>query len=458
LEFQQRYNTRFLKGLSIILPILFWLGVLFLRVQASDTPINWTVELFTLLAIALGAFLFSTWIFQIIRQREREIQERSTQLADLYEASIILTTELELGIVLERVVELACKLANAKYGALGVLDEDGKHIEQFITVGIPHEQRDKMGDFPLGHGLLGVLIKKGEAVRIPSIPQDKRAVGFPKNHPRMGALLGVPIRSKGKVIGDLYLTDKIVEEGNSSDEFSARDQRILEMFASQAAIAIENAQLYRKTRQLAILKERERFGMDLHDGIIQSIYAIGLMLDDTHHRLEEDPLVAKDGINDAIRGLNIVIRDLRNYILDLRPQRFQGRDLRQGLVELARDLRANSFLTVHLDITEGDYGALPEESTVEILHIVQEALSNVRKHARASAVDIHLQQQIDFWQLEIIDDGVGITPEQEANGQGNGLKNMRERARALHANYLIGNGENGGTQLTIKIPRALPKI
>ena len=192
--------------------------------------------------------------------------------------------------------------------------------------------------------------------------------------------------------------------------------------------------------------------MDLHDGIIQSIYAIGLMLEDTQHRLDEDLETARQGLVKAIQGLNEVIRDIRNYILDLRPQRFQGRDLKEGLNELARDLRANSFLEVNLHLDGADSITLSPEKTVEILHIVQEALSNIRKHAYATRVDVSLSSSDGWVTLEISDDGVGLTEEKISNSSGSGLRNMRERTQILGGRIQFVTPEEGGTRVVLSVP------
>jgi signal transduction histidine kinase len=210
--------------------------------------------------------------------------------------------------------------------------------------------------------------------------------------------------------------------------------------------------LYRQTQQLAILEERERFGMDLHDGIIQSIYAIGLMLEDGQLRLANEPEVAHDRISRAVHDLNDVIRDIRNYILDLRPQRFQGRDLVGGLEELTRDLRANTFLDVKLRTDSDGQAVLSPEQTVEILHIVQETLTNVRKHARASRVEVALKRTADHLQLVIEDNGVGLNSGRTQSKGGNGLHNMRERAQSLGANIQFEAGKPNGTRVVLDIP------
>lgn len=450
----KRLSTKWLRWLTVILPVAFWIIQLNLRTIFFDEHRTVEGDLFAIGVMALGAIIFSNWVFGIVDNREKQIQQRTEQLNALREASLALTTELELGTVLQRVVDLSRALVGAKYGALGVLDKQSKYIEQFITSGITPEQRARLGDPPRGHGLLGAIIKDGKPLRIPDIARDPRSVGFPPNHPPMHSLLGVPIRSKGKVIGDLYMTDKTPEREDDSAYavFSEQDQNLLELFAAQAAIAIENAQLYRQTQQLAVLQERERFGMDLHDGIIQSIYAIGLTLEDAQFNLPSESQQANERIGRAIHGLNDVIRDIRNYILDLRPQRFQGRNLKDGLEELVRDLRANSFLNVHLHADDSESLNLSPEQTVEVLHIAQEALSNVRKHARATRVDMRVGRADGQLALTIADDGVGLNSQAVAEAKGYGLRNMRERAHALGGDARIERREEGGTRFTLRVP------
>ena len=443
-------HTLTLKRLAFVLPVLFIGGVLF-GFTLLDQATSWRQVWPVFVILAGGAVGFTFWVFRLIEQRDAEVRRHSEQLAALHEAALALTEELDLGTVLQLVVDQARTLAGAKYGALGVLDEKGIFFDQFITSGITPEQRARMGPPPLGHGLLGVLIKDGESIHVPNIAIDPRGVGFPPNHPQMRSLLGMPINFKNEILGDLYLTDKMTPSGEVTD-FSERDQRLLEMFASQAAIAIKNAQLYRQSQQLTLLQERERFGMDLHDGVIQSLYAVGLMLEDAQYQTEVRAEEARTGIARAIEGLNDVIRDIRNYILDLRPQRFQGHHLPDGLAELAREVRAHSFLNVSVQIESGDWTRLSHEHTVEILHIAREALTNVRKHSRASQVEITLTRQPQALALAIADNGIGFDPKLAINGEGNGLHNMQERAQALGGKIAITQREAGGMCVELLIP------
>ncbi|MBW8010013.1 MAG: GAF domain-containing protein [Chloroflexi bacterium] len=448
-------SKRILKWLTIILPVSFWLIVLYMSGELFDSTHSTAEIIFTSLLVSIGAIAFSNWVFRSININEAEIERRADQLGSLNAAALELTTELDLEVVLQKAVDLCRELVQARYGALGILSENDEYFDRFVSSGITDEQKEKIGDPPSTKGFFSQLLKVGTTLRVKDIQSHHLASGFPSNHPKMNSLIGVPIVSNRNVIGDLYLADKISQNPKGEDGiigFDDQDQRVLEMFAVQVAIAIDNARLYRQVQDLVLLKERERIGMDLHDGIIQSIYAIGLMLDDIQRKIVVEPVLSGDRISQAIHGLNDVISDLRNYILDLRPQRFQGRDLLQGLEELARALRANTFITVSLD-TNGVGNDLGEpEQVVEILHIAQEALANVRKHSRANDVSIRLELNNGNVVLIIEDNGISISASEIKNPTGNGLHNMHERAVALNGNISIFPREGGGTIVSLKVP------
>jgi signal transduction histidine kinase len=331
----------------------------------------------------------------------------------------------------------------------------GTSYQQFVVSGIDDETRRAIGRPPVGRGLFRVYMREGITLRVDDIPSHPDSSGFPEHHPPMRTLIGVPIVAKEKLIGTLYLAEKMDPFTDEDDEpipFTQEDERILELFATQAAIAIENARLYRQVQQLAILEERQRFGMDLHDGVIQSIYAVGLMLEDIQRRVRNDPASAMEGISNSIRSLNTAISDIRNYILDLRPQHFQGRNIVQGVEELTRALRANTFIEVNLDINNMESRTISPENTVEILHIAQEAISNIQKHARASEVDIAMYCEDGQLHLDILDNGVSITPANLQRSRGNGLRNMQDRAASLDGEIVIGPRLEGGTEVRLSVP------
>jgi signal transduction histidine kinase len=455
MKLNRRIDTRSLRWLGVIIPLLFWLFVLLAETFVLREAISWQAALLELIMIAAGALVFANWVASSIEWQQAEVERRSEHLVALRDAGLALTNELELSSVLQRVVDLSRTLVQARYGALAVLDSDGKYISQFFTSGLTPEQRTALGTPPESHGLLGIMARQGEPLRIDDVGADPRATGFPSHHPHMRTLVGVPIVSKGRIFGNLYLADKRVEAETGAtvnEPFSQEEQEILEMFAAQAAIAIENAQLYRENQQLAVLRERERIGMDLHDGIIQSLYAIGLMLDDARHRLDSDPPKAQAGVSTAINGLNNTIQDIRNYISDLRPHRFQGRNVKQGLEQLAQELRTDTLFAVRLNVDPQAAAACTARQANEFLHIAQEALANIRKHADATTIQMRFEFSDGLLQMSIRDDGAGFEPSQARMGRGNGLRNMRERARALHGEFRTESRPGDGTQIIVTAP------
>ncbi len=450
-------TNRQLKWISVVLPLLFMVGVIYIRLNYVPPERSLEGNLYAMLAVILGATIFSILFFSVIEHREEELRQRSNQVEALHEAALVLTTELDLQAVLQKMVNISRELLHSKYGALGVIEQGSGQIRQFITSGITPELRARIGAPPTGHGLLGVMIQPGgEPLIVNDIRKDLRSVGFPPNHPPMKSLLGVPIKSKGETFGNLYVADKL-GSGPGEDEvllnFDQDDLQLLEKFATQAAIAIENAQLYRKAEELAVVQERERFGMALHDGIMQSVYATGLSLQQAQRQLDGQNQEAGKRIEQAIDSLSQVLRDLRNYIMGLRTGRFQGQALTTSLAQLARELRANTLMNVHFAApAKIAVLSLTEAQTDELLLIAQEALNNVRKYAQARNVQLTIKREDGRIDLAIDDDGVGFDTEAAARGQGNGLRNMRGRAQLLGAEFRIWSQKGKGTRIQISVP------
>jgi signal transduction histidine kinase len=310
-----------------------------------------------------------------------QLQER---LIALHKASLELVKDFSLDRLLERIAAVSCEQVDARYAALGVLDDDGKLVK-FISVGMTDQEIKRMAHPPVGKGLIGELMNTESPLRVPVIKEHPRSVGFPAHHPEMVSFLGVPIRTANRQLGQIYLTEKI-----GAPEFTADDEKIIQMLAAYAAAAIQNARLHENTHRLAVLEERERIGMDLHDGIIQSIYGVGLSLEGALHSLEEDPGDTKKRIEHSIESLNQAIRDLRAYILDLRPRQMGNDGLISGLKRLVTEFRANSLMEAMLIGSEKDINDLPTSQSLALFHICQEALANAAKHAKAKKVEISL--------------------------------------------------------------------
>jgi signal transduction histidine kinase len=378
---------------------------------------------------------------------------QSTTLDAIHEAALTITSELSLPIVLNRIVALARDLVEARYAALGIPDLKNDHLVQFITSGMDEHQKIAVGDLPIGKGLLGALLEPdAKPIRIASIADDSRSVGFVPGHPRMSSFLGVPIRSRGKLLGNLYLTDKV-----NSTEFDETDQKVIETLAGYAAVAIENARLYQQNQRLAILEERERIGIDLHDGIIQSIYAVGLTLEHSRYLLDDaDAPASRERLGEAIDGLNMIIKDIRNYIMDLRPERFQGTDLSTALARLTREFQANTLAEVDLDYDAGLNGQLDERTAVTAFHIVQEALANASKHAAATHLNVKVRSDKSKILLEIRDNGRGFTQDDTDRRLGHGLSNMALRARSIGGDLSVSSAPGEGTEVVAELPFGEP--
>ena len=351
--------------------------------------------------------------------------------------------------VLQVIVDQVRPLVGSRYAALGIVGPDGM-IERFITSGITQEQRAKIGDLPRGHGFLGLIIRENRPIRSNDIANDPRRHGFPPHHPPMHTFLGVPVTVQGRSIGNLYLTDK-----DSGDEFSEDDQRLVETFALHAGIAIENARLHEQVSLLAVVDEREKIGKDLHDGIIQSLYAVGLSLEDVPELVHEDPDEVERRVERAIDSLHLTIRDIRNFIFGLRPELLGATSLVDGLVAIVEEFRHNSMIDVELEI--GEVREPGTEPTAHLLGVANEALSNIARHSGATRAGLAVDVDDDDGTLRMLirDNGRGFDPSAVVGGFGHhGLANMRSRMATIGATMRI-DSDAAGTTIEVRLPGAV---
>jgi len=239
----------------------------------------------------------------------------------------------------------------------------------------------------------------------------------------------------------------------SKTPIDEHDIRLLTAVANWAALAIENARLHQNARRLAVLEERERIGMDLHDGIIQSIFGVGLSLENISHLVRENPQKAQDGIKHAIDDLNQTIRDLRAYILDLRPRQLNGESLMDGLKRLVTEYRAHTLSEAILTGPQDGLNNFPQSHATVLFHICQESLANAAKHAGAKRVDISVWETSDRVLMEVRDNGRGFDMETMTSSLGHGLANMQTRARNVGGEVDISSKRNEGTTVLAWVPR-----
>src|SRR5258706_1855251 len=364
------------------------------------------------------------------------------KLNALDEAVRTLTAERSLDRILHRLAEITANLVRAGYAALGIPDGKGG-LQAFHTYGMSDKQIGHMDHYPLGLGLLGLLLVRHEPIRLKDMHEDERSAGFCTNHPKMTSFLGVPIMSKGQCLGNLYLSDRL-----DGEPFSEDDERMVTMLAGHAAIAIENARLSDQLWKLAVVEERDRISMELHDGIIQQIYAIGIKLELARLRLDhKDETEAQ--IKSANQDLNHVIEDLRKYIKDLHVGVDYSVALRQQFQEVADGFRSVSSARLVMDVAHG-FAQLTDEKMHAIVQITREALSNIVRHANATEVYVDLHEDAAHLTLVISDNGQGFDTAQVS--EGNGPHNMQQRVALLEGSVEIISQQGRGTTITMTLP------
>ena len=365
------------------------------------------------------------------------------------EAARAIAGLLDIEDALQLIVERVRTLVGARYAALGIVGPDDQ-IQRFITSGMTSHEREAIGPLPRGRGLLGLIIREALSYRIPNIAAHPDSSGFPPNHPPMTSFLGVPVTSRGRSVGNFYLTDKA-----GAAEFTPNDQRLVELFALHAGIAIDNARLHQEVADYAIVQERDRIGRDLHDGIIQSLYAVSLSLEDVPEIMTTSPAEAEGRVDAAIDSLQSSIRELRNFIYGLRPETLDGTDVPAGIVALAEQFRYNTLVEVDLNIDLEAGRDLSREHGAELLQLVREALSNAVRHAKAHHLAVTFRRDDDGATLEIADDGVGFAASSPAAAGHQGLGNMRGRADAIGASLRVDSATGKGTRIIVVLPSRL---
>lgn len=380
------------------------------------------------------------------------------RLSALVDAGLALAGDLDLDSLLQRIADLSREVLDAKYGAVGVIGDHGE-LTRFVYSGIDAQTADEIGDLPNGRGVLGALIEENRPLRLREISEHPRSFGFPAHHPPMNTFLGVPIVVRNRVFGRLYLTEKA--EGA---EFTKDDERIALTFAAQAGVALENARLVanytavaleneRLTEalsDLAVLEERERISKELHDGVIQSIYSVGLSLQGSLTLLKRDPSKAEERVEAAIAELDNVVRDVRSYIFELQPKMVEEKGFFAAISELVRDLEVNTLAHATIDLDEAACGAIAATEKAHLLQFVRETLSNIARHAQASEVEVSCGVVGDHIELRIEDDGISFDPASVKRGQG--LTNMEDRAVKLGGTLDITPREPKGTSHVLSIP------
>src|SRR3954468_23662508 len=314
--------------------------------------------------------------------------DQTTAFRALSDVVLAIASEHEVEPVLQRLVHSARELAGARYAALGIPDGDGA-FAQFITSGMSRAEGAAMGPLPRTQGLLGAMLNADRPYRTHDIRKDPRFRGWwPSAHPQMASFLGVPIRSPDGGLGALYLTEK-----EWAAEFGEDDERLIEMLAAHASIAIENARLYERGRELSFVEERTRLARDLHDSVVQKLFGVALVAESATTLLERDPDGARDQVAKVQELAQDAIAELRSLIFQLRPAAVESEGLAAALAKHVQVLRRVHEQRIELDTT-GEPRMRPEVDG-EVFRIAQEALHNALKHAAASKLEVQLEESVE---------------------------------------------------------------
>ncbi len=355
--------------------------------------------------------------------------------------------DLSLDAVLERLVHAARDLVDARYAALGVPDEEGKEFDRFLTAGLTDEEIEAIGPLPRTHGLLGAMLTDPKPFRTPDITVDPRFRGWwPPSHPRMRSFLGVPIVFRGDVIGAFYLTDK-----TSAPAFTEADEQLVAVLAAHAGVLMEHARLYEQSRELSVLDERHRMARELHDAMTQALFSLRLTTETAASLVRADPARAEAELATAQRLIDGLFAELRSLIFELRPPALET----DGLVTTARkhlDVVARTH-GVAISVTAPDDRRLPPDVERELYRILQEAVTNAVRHARAPRIDVWIDIGPAGVTVTVADDGVGFDPTARAiSSRHLGLTSMRERAAALGGTLAIESAPGEGTTVRAVVP------
>lgn len=363
-------------------------------------------------------------------------------------AVLAVSDQLTVPEVLQTIVDTARDLAGASYAALGVPDDDGS-FAQFVVAGVSDEMRAAIGPLPRQHGFLAVMLTEPQAQRLDDIRADPRFGWWPSAHPVLEAFLGVPVVSGDEILGALYLANK-------PGGFTGADEELVGVLAAHAAIALTHARLYARNRELTIAEERARIAHDLHDAVAQRLFGLRLTVQAADLLLDRDPAAARERLAEVSTLAREAAEELHAAVLELRPARLADDGLpsvlRKQVQILDRAYGSAGGPRVHY--TEADPPVLPPAQQTVVLRVAQEALHNAVRHAKATAIEVHLARHgATGAELEIRDDGVGFDIAAALRaGRSLGLRSLRERACSVRGAATIRSTAGTGTVVRLEVP------
>jgi two-component system sensor histidine kinase DevS len=405
-------------------------------------------KIIEMLAAYAGAAIENARLYERLQEREQTLTRRNEQLALMNEVGSALASSLELDEILNKTLALLMAHFKVEAGEIFLREEDRETLRLVLHRGQAAEAFWTRNRYKVGEGMVGKAAATGQPVISSQLEKDDLATRQAVVEAGFKEFACIPLTARGEVVGVLTIATR------SRKTISKNELQLMISVAAGAGVAIENARLHYNARRLAVLEERERIGMDLHDGIIQSIYGVGLTLENARDLLDEQPKEAEERLNKAMDGLNRTIRDIRSYILDLKPRQLFGEGLLEGINRLIAEFRQNTKAEVTLTGVKGDYLTdLPQTHAMTLFHICQEALANIAKHAGAQKVNINMWGTSDRVLLEVQDDGRGFDFERTSKTVGHGLANMQTRVSSVGGDLDVSSNHGEGTTILAWVPR-----
>ncbi|AJZ85115.2 GAF domain-containing sensor histidine kinase [Streptomyces antimycoticus] len=365
-------------------------------------------------------------------------------------ALLAMSRHLEVRDVLKTIVVSARELLDAEYAALGVSDDHGG-FAQFVVDGVSDEQWKAIGPLPRQHGILAAMLKDATPQRLADVRRDVRFEGWPSAHPEMSDFLGLPIADGDEVLGAVFLANKRCPKPEGGCGFTAEDEELLSILAQHAAIALTNARLYERSRELTIAGERARLAHELHDAVSQKLFSLRLTAQAATALVDRDPDRAKDELQQIALLAAEATDELRSAVVELRPAALDE----DGLVATLRTQVQVLDRAHSAQVTFACHGvrALPAAQEGAVLRVAQEALHNALRHADARQVDVTLTRHGQGARLRVADDGTGFDPSAVRRaGRHLGLVSMRDRAGGVGGRLTVESAPGGGTVIEMEVP------
>jgi signal transduction histidine kinase len=404
-----------------------------------------------MLATYAATAISNARMIEEMRARDIALSRRNRDMELLNGIASTLTSSLELDEILNKTLGQVMNYLKVEAGEIFLLEEDKTTLRMVLHRGQAAEAFWTRNIFNVGDGYIGMVAKSRQPMISRQLASDANFLRDAVVQAGFQQIACMPLISGENLMGVLSVATR------STAPFDESNLQMLTAVGAWAGLSIENARLHTDARRLAVLEERNRIGMDLHDGIIQSIYGVGLALEGARLTLNEDPHNAEEGITRAIDGLNQSIRDIRSYILDLRPRQLGNEGLLSGIKRLIAEYRANTFAEVQLTAPDSDLKELTQTQSLTLFHICQETLANAAKHAKAKNVQVALWTTDERVLMEIHDDGKGFDVDKKDNFLGHGLANMQTRAHAVGGEIDISSSQVEGTTILVWVPRGVKR-